>query len=121
MKSGELRNRIQFQTAPAVEDATYGEVDPAAAWTTSATVWALIHEVAAKELQVAQANYPEVTHTIRCRWKNGITAGMRVRYNNTVTGVVEIYEILGIMNVDHRNREMKIAAKTGTHTVGGPY
>jgi len=76
-QSGRLRHRIVIEAPVAEPDRnTLGEPKPS--WSVFCRVWAEVQMGAGREFIAAQRVEPELTHVIILRWREGITAEMRV-------------------------------------------
>ena len=76
MQAGHLRDRITIQRKTAGTDA-WGAPLPDA-WADYATAWANVRHLSGVESIKAGADVSVVSASIRIRWRDDITAGMRV-------------------------------------------
>ena len=101
-RASEKRHRIEILTLTKTAD---GQGGYASVWATYDTRWAKVKTIKAleqyKSLQVD--NPLEVIFWLR--WDKNITDEMRVRFNKNV------YEVLGLVNVDEMNVELEISAR----------
>lgn len=97
MQIGKLRHRLVIQRENASQD-SYGEDVPS--WTTFATVWGSVEPLTGREYLEGKALTAEVTYRIRIRSLSGVTPEMRVSYDS------RYFQIVSVMDVDERNREM---------------
>lgn len=105
MEAGKLRHRITFQTRSVSQDAYGGQVDT---WTDAVTnVAAAIEPLSVRELMVAQAAQNETRLKVSTRYFAGLTPAMRITYGS------RIFNILGITNVEERNRELQFLCSEG--------
>ncbi len=102
MGAGAYRHRITLQQATETRDSLGGTVQ---AWATFATVWAAIEPLSGRELLQAQQVQAEVTHRVRLRYMNGVTAELRVLFGT------RYFNILSAVNVQERNREIVLTCK----------
>jgi SPP1 family predicted phage head-tail adaptor len=103
MNPGELRHRITIE-APTDTQNEYGE--PVQGWQPIATVWAAKQDLAGREFVAAQQTQAEVTTRFRLRYRDGITAKMRIR---TADGT--LYNVASVQDPDGYRRETIIMAK----------
>ena len=102
MKAGKLRNRITIQENQSVKDAEGIVQDN---WSVIATVWAAIKPLSGRELLAAQAVQSETTGTIDLRYRVGIKPSQRVIFGERA------FEILAVLNIEERNRELRLLTK----------
>jgi SPP1 family predicted phage head-tail adaptor len=72
---GWLRHRVTVEVAAGASDAAGGE---SRTWSTSATLWARIEPLTAEEKTVAAHLAGLVTHKVTIRWRDDVTASMRI-------------------------------------------
>lgn len=101
MKTGELLQRLEIQSATSTRD-VMGQ--PVVTWATSSTRWASIKSLNSREAYYSKTVRPEVTHKIRMRYFSGLVAADRLKEGS------RIYDIGGIINVDERNISYEIDA-----------
>lgn len=99
--AGKLRHRVLLQSyTGAVDD--YG--DPLYSdddhWTTEATVWAAIDPVSGKEFYAAEQAQSSVSHKIRLRYRQGVSAAWRVLYGSRV------FRILSVIDWEERHESL---------------
>ena len=102
MRAGELRNKVVIQQ---VTETQGTDGYPSQSWSIFATVWAAIEPLQGRELNAVQQIYAEVTGKIRTRYLAGVTPKMRALFGSRV------FDILGAINVEERNRELIIYTK----------
>ena len=102
MRAGALRHKIVIQEPTETQDSVGG---PDATWSTFATVWASIEPLNGRELFAAQQINAEITARIRIRYLSGVIPKMRVSFGE------RIFEILSVINLEERNREMELMVK----------
>lgn len=112
MKSGELRHYVNVQRNTAVQDDMGGYGPPV--WTTQFSAFCSIEPVVGREWHATQVDRSGVTHKIKMRWGGSIDSTCRIVDSADGT----IYEIVAIMNMDTRNREYQIQARTGVAANG---
>jgi len=103
LKAGALRHKIRIESGKDVQDST-GNITRT--WSTFATVRASIEPLSGKEFFRAHSINEQFTVRVRLRYLSGLDTDKRIV--DTVTS--EIYNILAIVNVDRRNREIEIMA-----------
>lgn len=108
MKSGTMRNVLNFQTNTATQNAL-GEPGPKVWTDTRSGVWCRIHPVTAKDLMAADQEHASCSHIIGTRYDAAIVAFMRGVDQNDG----KIYEVVAVYNVDNLYKELKIFARTG--------
>ena len=86
---GQLRERVTVQQ-PTRTTTDLGESQ--LSWSTYATRWASVEGVSSREaLQFGQQQV-EVTHKVRMRYLNGLTAQMRLQWRSRTLDVVSVLE-----------------------------
>ena len=101
MRTGRLRHRVKLQ-AP-YKDNTPGAGD--ITWQDYATVWMAIEPLRGTEFVAAQQMNAEVTGKGVMRYIPGVTPDMRI-----LDGA-RIFEILAIVDVEERHRELQLMLK----------
>lgn len=96
-----MRNRIRFEESAETQNA----VGATTTWSTFATVWAAISPLSGAEYYTAMQSLSETTHRVTTRYIAGVNTHMRI-----VSGDRE-FNIVAIINVDNRNRELDIMCK----------
>lgn len=89
MEAGRLRHRVTIEQPSDAQDSSTGALTRS--WSTLATVWAEIAPLSAKEFIAAQAVDSEVSARITIRYRDDVTAAMRIVYGSTV------YNIAGVL------------------------
>ena len=79
MRSGELKNSIELQSQVRTPDGLGGF---STSWLTTATVWAAIWPISAKETIEGARPVSAITHRIRIRYRNGVKASQRVKFGS---------------------------------------
>ena len=86
---GQLRERVTVQQ-PTRTTADLGESQ--LSWSTYATRWASVEGVSSREaLQFGQQQV-EITHKVRMRYLDGLTAQMRLQWRSRTLDVVSVLE-----------------------------
>lgn len=107
MRAGRLRHRgvIQAFVTGSPQYSPSGE--PQAAWTDLATVWCSIEPLNGRELFAAQEHHSEVEVRIRIRYRDDVTAQMRVSHES------KYYVVLAIIDHELRHREQDLLCSQG--------
>lgn len=79
----------------------------AATWSDLATVWMSIEPLRGRELFAAQEHFAEVTARIRIRYRDDVTAEMRVSHEGV------IYAIGAVIDPELRHRELELMCTSG--------
>lgn len=85
MQAGKLRHRVTIELLAETQDGTTGAISQA--WSTVATVWAAIEPLSGREFLAAQANQAEVVARILIRYRDDVTAKMRVVHGARVYNI----------------------------------
>ncbi len=104
MRSGVLRKRVTLQAESRTDDGAGGY---ALSWTDVATVWAEIAPLGGREAFAAHRLEARVTHRVRLRYREGITADMRLVMGSRV------FNIRAVLNEGERNRWLDLLAEEG--------
>jgi SPP1 family predicted phage head-tail adaptor len=99
---GKLRHRITIEQVIETQDADGSMIET---WTTFAMAQASIEPISGREYFAAQSTQADVTHRIRLRYLSGVTPKMRVNYNS------RIFDILSVININERNRELQLMCR----------
>jgi SPP1 family predicted phage head-tail adaptor len=102
MKIGKLRHRITIEQVTETQDTDGSVVET---WAVFATIQASIEPISGREYFAAQSTQADVTHRIRLRYLSGVTPKMRVNYSS------RIFDILSVINVNERNRELQLMCR----------
>ena len=102
MDIGRLNKRVTIQQQSSTYDAAGQLVED---WSTFATVWADIKHKSGSETIKSGAIASDVQASIRIRYKQGVTAGMRVLYKTSQ------YEILAVLPHVNENRYVDLAVR----------
>jgi SPP1 family predicted phage head-tail adaptor len=109
-KPGDLWTRITIKTMPTVPNQnTLGEEKED--WSEVVTVWADVQQSGSRELLQAQRVNPEITHQVRCRWRDSFAAEMRINWGGRILELdgPPIFELGGfaVMNcIESPNRSV---------------
>lgn len=93
-----MRHRITFQIQPPDKDSLGGYGDD---WKDVFTVWAQISPVSGREY-FSQIRETAVSHKIYCRYREGISPKMRIRYKNRT------FRIISVLNWEENNKGLTI-------------
>lgn len=99
MRAGALRHPITIQAAT---DSIGARGGVAATYSTFAATWAEILPVGGSEQFRSQQTFPEGTHTLRIRYRSGVTPKMRILFGTRA------FDILSVRNLEERDREMEL-------------
>jgi len=109
MRAGSLRNSIDIQEATDTSDGMGGVTKVWAAITDGAGVRASIWPLRATERLEAMKLELTVTHRIRIRYRTGITAAMRIKFNDPAGA--RYFNIRSIINNDERGIMLEFLAE----------
>lgn len=98
MNIGNMRHRITFQRPVTDKDILGGYNGD---WVDVVTTWAQISPVSGKEY-FAQTREITVSHRIYCRYRDGITPRMRIKFGERT------FRILSVINWEERNQGLTI-------------
>ena len=101
---GELRHRVTIQEEVATPDGGGGY---ALGWADVATLWAKVEPLSARERLFAEKLDGVVTHRVVVRFRDDITAAMRVLYEG------RLFNIRGVLETGERERFTEILAEEG--------
>ena len=102
MEAGRMRFLAIYQTPARQLDAN--NADKIVAWQDRFPVSISIETLKSWEAIKARAVQMNITHKIKCRWREDINADGRFNYRG------RIFNIFSIDNVEERNRELEILA-----------
>jgi SPP1 family predicted phage head-tail adaptor len=102
MRAGGLRHRIVIQEATETQN-SFNEAVPV--WSTFAERYASLVPQSGREFIAASQIVPELQALITLRWVNGVTPKMRVQMGTRV------FDILAVLDLEGRNREMQLACR----------
>lgn len=104
-----MRHYVQVQRNMGARDDMGGQVED---WQTQFSAFCSIEPVVGREWHATQADRSGVTHKIKMRYSGDLLPTDRILDGTTV------YEIIAVMNMDTRNREYQIQARTGVLSSG---
>lgn len=110
MNAGRLRHKIDIEqlVAGSPNQNEYGE--PSEVWTVFLNdIWAAVEPLQGRELFAAQEHHAEVTTRIRIRYRDGVTAKMRVVFEGAY------YDIKAVIDPERRHRELHLLCTTGVN------
>jgi SPP1 family predicted phage head-tail adaptor len=90
MRAGTLRRQITIQSRSSTPD-TFGQ--SVRTWSNLVTTWADIEPLSGRELEVARAVQPEVTHQVTIRYRTGLTDVMRIVYQGRYFNINSILDV----------------------------
>ena len=107
MRAGALRHRISIQSVGTTYDA-YGDLSDS--WSTAATVWASVSPISGDQREIASENTGVATHSVKIRYRSGITAHNRILFGSRV------FQIEGVKdwNEHKAGRSLEIFCKEVT-------
>lgn len=97
MRAGQLDQRVTLKSRASTVD-SFGE--PTGAWSTLATVWAVVQPLMGREFQEAKQTEAELTTRIRIRYRTDVTAAMQAIHGSIT------YDIVSVMCPDTDRREL---------------
>lgn len=98
MNVGAMRHRITFQAQEGQKDVLGGHTGP---WKDVASVWAQVKPISGREY-FSNVRETTVSHKIFCRYREGITPRLRVKYGKRV------FKIISVINWDERNEGLTL-------------
>lgn len=101
MRAGTLRHKITFQSATDVTDNLGGYTRT---WSDTYDCFAAVWPLKGTEALEAMKLEHKVTHKIRVRYRDNITADMRIKFGS------RYFDIVGIINPDERDIMLDIMA-----------
>lgn len=107
MRVGRLRNRgtIEYLLTGSPQYSASGE--PNTVWTTLRECWMSIEPLRGRELFAAQEHHSETTVRIRIRYRDDVTAQMRVLHEG------KYYSVLAALDHELRHRELELMCTQG--------
>tara|TARA_Y100000310_G_scaffold26152_1_gene24949 strand:- start:64 stop:399 length:336 start_codon:yes stop_codon:yes gene_type:complete len=109
LRAGDLRHSVIIQTPTLTQDAVGGQDT---SWATHATVWAELKPISGQEYLDPRSVQAEVSHQVRIRYLSTVTPDMRLLYG------ARVFEIVAVMDVDTRGREMLLNCKEDITSAG---
>ncbi len=107
---GKLRHRLKIQAAAPTEDPYGGRSDPWAKPVTVATVWGRIESLRGRERMHAMQLEDRVTHRVRIRYRDDVTAQQRLVIGSRV------FNIRAVIDRDGRRRWLELLCEEGVAT-----
>lgn len=104
MIGGRLRHRVIIEQPDDSRSASGAIVK---GWVEFASRWASIQPIRARETFQSKEFISEVTHQVKVRYLEGLTNKMRLVFGTRT------FDILEVLNVDERNRELVLSCKEG--------
>lgn len=95
LKAGQLDRRVVIQRKVTGSPQKTARGAPDAAWEELATVYAAIEPLRGREFLEAQAMQSEVAVRIRIRYREDVTAGMRVLKGSVVYAIEAVIPMVG--------------------------
>lgn len=86
--SGSLRHKVQLQENQITQDPNTGEM--VSAWVTVANLWAEIVPMSGREFLAASAEQSEVRGRIVIRYRDDVTAAMRIVYRGRYYNILAV-------------------------------
>ena len=104
IQAGELRNYIVIQSLPSsrTRNLDGGESRATNQWTKFTDARAKIETDGGTEFNRAKAVTATLTHLMTIRWQMGITAKMRVFFQDPALGTDRYFNILNVMNPNNQ-------------------
>jgi len=102
MEAGRLRHRITIQQKSVARGAQGGEI---VTWPLFATVWADAKPMRGREYVTLRAAQSDISIKFSMRYLAGVNPAMRVIWSGSP------YEILDVINVDGRGRELELMCR----------
>lgn len=102
VRAGELRKRFTVQRA---DQAQSGTGDITLSWVNESRLWGGINPLAGSESITAEQRVADVTHEVTVRYTESLAPDRRLVLGS------RIFEIVSVLNVDERNREMTLSCK----------
>ena len=103
MKAGSLRHKVTIQRVSQTLDSSRQTVD---LWTKVDDVWAAVEPLTGRELVNAQQIQPDVTHLVKIRYRDDVTAKMRVLHGSRVLNIEG-----PPINIEERDRELHLMCR----------
>jgi SPP1 family predicted phage head-tail adaptor len=102
MRAGRIRNRVTIEEKTVVQN-DYGE--ETITWSEYDVVWGSIEPLRGREFAEAERAGAEVTTRIVMRYRSGVVPEMRATEGDNT------YDIISVVNVDNRDREMLLMCR----------
>jgi SPP1 family predicted phage head-tail adaptor len=99
VQAGKLRKRVVLQTLTVTPKDSFGQSTKT--WVDTASYWAEVKPVTARDIIISQQVKSQITHTVRMRYLgSGVSLGPATHQLKLGT---RILGIVGVMNADERN------------------
>ena len=102
MRIGKLRHRITIERVVGAQDADGAVIEK---WSTYVTVQPSIEPISGREYFATQSTQADMTHRIVLGYLSGVIPKMRVKFGS------QIFDILSVINVEERNRELQLMCR----------
>lgn len=102
LKIGKLKHRVTLQEYTATRDSYGAELE---AWVDIATVWASVEPLTGREYFQTQQINAEISTKVTIRFKAGVTAKMRLIYNDRV------FEIISVINTEEKDVQLVLMCR----------
>lgn len=102
MQAGKLRHRVKIQVPVTARN---GLGEQITTWSTLATLWGSVEPLRGREFFDAEQVQSEISHRVRIRFYDGITAQMRVLHE------ARILQIQSVIDVNERHKEMQLMCR----------
>lgn len=104
--AGDLRHRVILQTGTTTADAGGGG---SVAWSNTATVWAKVEPLSAREQFHADQLRGPVSHKITMRYRSDVTVtpSLRISFDS------RLFNIRGVRKLDEINQWIEVMAEEG--------
>ena len=106
MRAGTLRHYFDIQR-PVITRDELGQ--PISVWQDVGNAWGAIDALTGSKSGTAEGTTQQRTHVISIRWDLGITPDMRLILSEY--GRQRTFEIVGVINVDERGKELLLSCK----------
>jgi len=110
VQAGRLKHRVVIEWNDSADAEPTGDGQPKVQWKTFATRWASVEpiETSGREYLQATAIESEVTHTVKMRYLDGVTAKHRINFGG------RIFEIESTADIEERGRMLVIFCREQT-------
>lgn len=106
MKAGQLRHWVQVESKSVSVDANGDRTET---WSTFIECWASIATGNGREFFLAKQTIADLTHVLTMRFLPGITADMRVRFDDPkISNASRYFNIRALLNPDERSEMLEL-------------
>ena len=105
MNAGKLKHHVNIERRSTIKDAHGG--DSSSVWHVVGTAYVALKPLSGREYFQGQANNSDISHEVTMRYRADINS--RDRLVSTTTD--RVFNIDSIINVDERNKELKLMCK----------